>query len=48
MPGCEQSLSHQDHQRRLARSAHAQIAHTQHGAAQTAGFEPPAPIGEVA
>ena len=48
MPACEQSLSHQDHQRSLACSAYAQVAHTYHRAIQTRGFEPPATIGIVA
>jgi len=48
MPACKQSLSHQDHQRSLAGSAHAQVAHTYDRAVQTADFEPPATIGDVA
>ena len=48
MPACKQSLSHQDHQRSLAGSAHAQVAHTYDWAVQSADFEPPATIGGVA
>jgi hypothetical protein len=48
MPACKQSLSHQDRQRSLTCSAHAQVAHTYDRAAQTAGFEPPATVGDVA
>ena len=48
MPACKQSLSHQDRQRSLACSAHAQVAYTYDRAVQTADFEPPAAIGDVA
>jgi hypothetical protein len=48
MPGGKQSLSHQDNQRSLACSAHAQVAHTYDRAVQTADFEPPATIGDMA
>jgi hypothetical protein len=48
MPACKQSLSHQDHQRSLASSAHTQVAHAYDGAVQAADFEPPATIGDMA
>jgi hypothetical protein len=38
MPGAQQSVGYQDHQRSLACSAYAQIAHTYHRAIQAPGF----------
>jgi hypothetical protein len=48
MSACQQRSGNQDHQWCLACSAHTQVAYTYDRAVQTADFEPPATIGEVA